>query len=150
MKLGFFTPIDRQCKGDREGGHVAELDSKKRRCSHHVEVANVEAVHSEGGGEAEDWNHNPEGDAEPTDGAMNAYVVGADQCGLQDEEEDPAGENDSVELENPRANGGGVDEEVIDGVAEAVHDDCGDQEGHGEVEIASSRLTCLVVMYAFG
>lgn len=70
---------------------------------------------------------------------MNADVVRADERGLQDEEDDPAGKDCSVKIEYPGANGRGVDEVVVDGVAEAVDHNYCDEERHAEVEVLREK-----------
>jgi len=75
----------------------------------------------------------PEGDPEPTS-VCECRRSGADQCGLQDIEDEPAKENDSMDVEQSgRGRAGWIS--VCRCPAETVgHDNC-DEDRHREVKV---------------
>ena len=91
---------------------------------------------------AEKANHHNCGgeyDAKPAKSAMQFDLVRANQRGLKDEEQHPAGKDDGVDGEDEGRQRRSVQKIVRDGLAEAVDHDHGNQERHTEVEVLAEE-----------
>jgi len=135
MELGLLAPVDSECKGHGEAGKVHYLDDGESRGVEWVVLLNGEANHAGGGPSADDNNGDGESDTEPAEAAMQADVVRADQRGLHDEEHNPSGEHNGVDVQDKGWKRRGMYEVMVDGVAEAVHHSRGDQQRHEEIKV---------------
>jgi hypothetical protein len=102
-----------------------------------------EPGHADGGPSAEDNNGDGERDAEPAQPAVHLDVVGADQRGLHNEEHNPSGEHDGVDVQDKGRERRGMYEVMVDGVAEAVHHSRSDQQRHEEIKVLTPKVRTL-------
>jgi hypothetical protein len=126
VELGLVAPVDCKGKRDGEGGQVEEGGAEKRGGAGQIGIAQVEAPHGDGGDGSDDEDGDAEGDAEPAESPMDTHVADADQRGLEDVEDHPGGKDDGMDREKERLGMAGMEELLIDPLAEAVDDDSGD------------------------
>src|ERR1700691_2486166 len=127
MKLGLLAPVYRERERHGEAGNVHYLDKEESCGVEWVLLLDREPSHASGGQSADDNDDNGESDTEPTEPAMHADIVGADQRGLHNEEHDPSGEHNCVDVQDDGRERRGMYEVMINGVAKAVHHSRGDQ-----------------------
>jgi len=121
MELRLLAPINGQREWDDERGDVPQRNDQESIAIRKAVMREVEACHHDGSRDAYDGNRGAQSSAEPADLAMHANIVGAHERGLQNEEEQPSSENNGVKIKDKRARRRGVDEVLVDGVAESVH-----------------------------
>lgn len=100
MELGLPAPVDSERKGHGEADKVHHLDNEESRGVEWVLLLDGEPSHAGRGQNAEDNNGDGESDTEPAEPAMHADVVGADQRGLHNEEHNPSGEHNGVDVQD--------------------------------------------------
>jgi hypothetical protein len=71
---------------------------------------------------------------------MPAHISRADKSGLQDKECDLTGKCDGMKPQKDGPRNGGMEQVVVDGVAEAPRDHRGDQQRHGKIETPVHQL----------
>ena len=99
----------------------------------------VPAAHVHGYRESEPNHQRSKGGSKPTESAMHAHLVHSHQCRLRDEEQHPGREYRAVHPEEQRPGRLGMEEIRIDCVAEAPHDQSGQDQRHGEIEVAAQE-----------
>src|SRR6202050_1981193 len=97
------------------------------------------ATQAGGGPSADDNNGDADSDTEPAEAAMQADVVRADQRGLHDEEHNPSGEHNGVDVQDKGWKRRGMYEVMVDGVAEAVDHSRSDQQRHEEIKVVMPK-----------
>jgi hypothetical protein len=133
--------VEGERKGHGEAGKVQHLDDKKSR---RVEwVLLLESGHADGGPSADDNDGDGESDAEPAEPAMQVDVAGADQYGLHNEEHNPCGEHNGVDVQDKGRERRAMYEVMVDCVAEAVHRSRGDQQRHEEIKVLTPKAATL-------
>ena len=135
MELELPPPVDSERKGHGEAGEVQHLDNRESRGVEWVLLLDGEPNYADRGPSADDNNGDGESDTEPAEPAMQADVAGADQRGLHNEEHNPCGEHDGVDVQDKRWERRGMYEVMVDGVAKAVHHGRSDQQRHEEIKV---------------
>jgi len=111
------------------------LDNGESRGVEWILLLDGESSDADGGPSADDNNGDGKSDTEPAQPAMQADVVGADERGLHNEEHNPPREHKRVNVQDKGWERRGMDEIMIDGVAEAVHHSRSDQQRHEEIKV---------------
>lgn len=137
--LGLGTPIDAEDERDGEAHHVEQRNDEERIRPRLVKLERVETGHGDGGSDAHEGDGDAEGYPEPTSLLVDANVAGAHEQGLKNVKDEPASENERVEIKDGGARRRGMDEVFVYRVAETVHDGRGDDERHEEIEIIVER-----------
>src|SRR5579862_916773 len=140
MKIGLGSPVNREGKTPAEKDHVVERDREKRVDARLMKPVDIEAGHDDGNGDTEHDHPRAECGTEPADEAMDAHVMGADQCGLRDEKDYPTRKSRGVNPEKQGTGHGGVEKVKVDGAAEAPHDKPSKHQRHAEVKIPTEKL----------
>jgi hypothetical protein len=135
VERGLAAPGDAEREKDGEDGHVAEGDELEGVGAGLMQDAGVKAAHDDGDDGAEGNHRCADSGDEPAQRAVPADVMRPHQRGLQHEEKQPSAEDGGVNPKQQRAGNGGVEEDVVDGVAEAPDDDRDEDERHREVEV---------------
>src|SRR5580704_790234 len=143
MELGFLTPVDSQRKGHGETAKVQRLDNEEGRGVEWVFLLDGEPSYAGGGENADDNNSGSESNTEPSELAMHTDVVGADQRGLDNEEHNPTGEHNGVDVQDKGRERRRMYEVMVDGVAEAVHHCGSDQQRHEEIKVLTPEAHTL-------
>ncbi len=102
MEFGLLAPVDSECEGHGEAAQVHHLDNGESRGVEWVLLLDGEPDYADGGPSADGNNGDGESDAEPAEPAMQPDVVGADQRGLHNEEQNPSGEHNGVDVQDKR------------------------------------------------
>ena len=135
VELRPIAPKHAEGEGDGEAGHIKEWNADTGISETLMLHVKMVTPHGDGGGNAQDDNGGSESGPEPTQRFVNADVPGANQSGLQDIEDEPAKENDSMDVEQSGRWESRVDKPSVDGPAETVdHDHC-DENRHREVKV---------------
>ena len=137
VKLRAAAPEDCERKERREEHQIHQLNDHEcgdARVRMRIQ-AEMEAVHAACSEEADCDERDGQRHSKPAERAMDADVVGAHQRGLQDEEEQPSGKNDGVDGKDEGRDRRGVQEVMVDCVAEAKGGNGRDQQRHEEVEV---------------
>ena len=135
MELRFLAPVNRESEGAGEADHIQERNHEKRFCVRDVHLQGIEAAHDDGGGDSDDENQHTQCGSEPPDAAMPSHVVRSHQRGLQNEKQQPSGKDRGMDVQDGGRWDGRMNQSFAHGEAEAVHNHCGNQERHEEVEI---------------
>jgi len=143
MELGLLAPVDSESKGYGEAGKVHDLDNRESRGVEWVLLFDGKPNYADGGPRADDNNSGSEPDTEPAELAMHADVVGADQRGLHNEEHNPSGEHNCVDVKDKGWERRGMYEVMVDGVAEAVDNSHSDQQRHEEIKVLTPETPTL-------
>src|SRR5882672_12265435 len=135
MELRLPAPQDGEAETQAEGEHVRKRDDEKSILAGQMELVGVESGHDDTGGTADQDHGRPERGAEPAEGTMPAHVARTHEGGLQDKEYEPAGKDGGMKIQNDGTRNGGMEQVSVDGKAEAPHNNGGDEQRHGEIEI---------------
>jgi hypothetical protein len=136
MELGRFAPIDGEHHAEAEDTDVEEGDGEKGVAVRHVEAVGFKVDHADGGHHSKGHHDGGDRGGHPADGAMPFHVAGAHQGRLQNKDQDPGREGDGMDPEDAGRGDVGMEQPVVDGLAEAGHHGRGRHERHGEVEVA--------------
>src|SRR5580658_3493316 len=140
MKLGLLAPVYRERKRYGKAGNVHYLDNEEGRGVEWVLLLDREPSHAGGSQSADDNDGDSEPDAEPTEPAVHSYIVGADQRGLHDEEHNPSGEHNCVDVQDDGRERRGMYQVMVNGVAKAVHHSRGDQQRHEKIKVRAPKI----------
>src|SRR5580658_8029873 len=98
MELRLLAPEDRERKWRGEAGNVQHLDNSESRRVEWVFLLDRELDNAYGGPGANDDDGDGESDTEPSEPAVHADIVRANQRGLQNEKQHPCGEHNGVDV----------------------------------------------------
>jgi len=139
MVFGPGAPVDAEGERDGEAHHVEQRNDEEGLRVGSVKLHGVEMGHGDGGGDAYEGDGDAEGYSEPAGLFVDADVAGANEQGLKNIEDEPAGENERMEIEDGGTRRSWVDEIFVYRVAEAVDDGRGDEQRHEEIEVIVER-----------
>lgn len=139
MVFRLFSPINREGHAGTEDDHVDERNRHERRYVFLMEHQGIEAGHDNSDGEAQDDHERGKGGSKPAEQTVHADPMRAHEGGLTDEEDDPSGEGSTVQPQEPGSWRVGVEEVGIDRAAETPSDKDGQNQRHGEIEVAAQE-----------
>jgi len=139
MELRLPAPINGEGKGHGEAGNIHRLDNGEGRGVEWVVLLDGEPYYADGGPGADDDNKDGQSNTEPAKPTMQADVVGAHQRGLHNEEHNPRGEHNRVDVQDKGWERRGMDEVVVDGVAESVDHSRSNQQRHEEIKVLTPK-----------